>query len=167
VGDKPAVRRNEKPISWGRLPFATAPLVTSEDVSLQKSRVSHLFGLYGLLPKRYFLLASSLKFGTKTDLQLNLRMNLHDCTLLSHFLFDLLISYHYIACCSLRLQAHRLLIGTLTSRACLHPHSDLSNPGLLFFLVDSSNLSRSNNSAIDKHRRTFRHHPKHFLGLLI
>ena len=40
VGDKPAVKRNEKPISWVRLPFATAPLLTSEDVNVQQSRVS-------------------------------------------------------------------------------------------------------------------------------
>lgn len=39
VGDRPAIKRNEKAISWDRLPFATAPLLTSEDVEVQKIRV--------------------------------------------------------------------------------------------------------------------------------
>jgi hypothetical protein len=39
IGDKPAVKRHEKPISWERLPFATAPIITTEDVDTQKARV--------------------------------------------------------------------------------------------------------------------------------
>jgi hypothetical protein len=39
IGDKPAVKRHEKPISWDRLPFAAAPILTTEDVEIQKARV--------------------------------------------------------------------------------------------------------------------------------
>jgi cohesin loading factor subunit SCC2 len=42
VGDKPANKRHEKPISWERLPFATTPLLTEDDISDQKNRVSWL-----------------------------------------------------------------------------------------------------------------------------
>ncbi len=40
IGDKPAVKRNEQPISWDRLPFATKPLETSADVDQQQNAVS-------------------------------------------------------------------------------------------------------------------------------
>lgn len=40
AGDKPAVKRYEKPISWERLPFAKVPLLTSENLSIQKTTVS-------------------------------------------------------------------------------------------------------------------------------
>jgi cohesin loading factor subunit SCC2 len=40
IGDKAAVKRHEKPISWDRLPFATAPILTTEDVETQKAKVS-------------------------------------------------------------------------------------------------------------------------------
>ncbi|KAJ6620718.1 hypothetical protein B0H10DRAFT_1911606 [Mycena sp. CBHHK59/15] len=38
VGDKAATKRNEKPISWARLPYATTPILTSSDVDAQKAR---------------------------------------------------------------------------------------------------------------------------------
>lgn len=41
AGDKPAVKRHEKPISWARLPFATVPVLTTDDMKVQKTRVSH------------------------------------------------------------------------------------------------------------------------------
>ncbi|KAG5642305.1 hypothetical protein DXG03_003025 [Asterophora parasitica] len=37
IGDKPAVRRHENPISWDRLLFAMAPILTTEDVEAQKA----------------------------------------------------------------------------------------------------------------------------------
>ncbi len=40
TGDKPAVKKHDKPISWDRLPFATKPLLTSKNVREQKDRVS-------------------------------------------------------------------------------------------------------------------------------
>jgi len=39
VGDKAASKRNENPISWARLAFATNPLITTEDADVQKARV--------------------------------------------------------------------------------------------------------------------------------
>jgi cohesin loading factor subunit SCC2 len=39
MGDKTATKRNENPISWHRLPFATAPLLTTEDAEGQKATV--------------------------------------------------------------------------------------------------------------------------------
>lgn len=42
VGDKPAVKRQEKPISWVRLHFATVPILTREDMDVQIARVSML-----------------------------------------------------------------------------------------------------------------------------
>ncbi|THH23071.1 hypothetical protein EUX98_g8109 [Antrodiella citrinella] len=33
VGDRPATRRHERPITWDRLPFATRPILTDEDVA--------------------------------------------------------------------------------------------------------------------------------------
>ncbi|KAJ7134305.1 hypothetical protein C8R44DRAFT_770123 [Mycena epipterygia] len=38
MGDKPATKRNEKPISWTRLPYATAPILTTSDAESQKAR---------------------------------------------------------------------------------------------------------------------------------
>jgi len=38
VGDKAATKRHENPISWERLPFATAPILTAEDAEAQKTR---------------------------------------------------------------------------------------------------------------------------------
>ncbi|KAJ3769502.1 protein rad9 [Lentinula raphanica] len=36
IGDKPAQRKHDKPITWARLPFALKPVLTSEDVKEQK-----------------------------------------------------------------------------------------------------------------------------------
>ncbi|KAK2465765.1 hypothetical protein APHAL10511_002309 [Amanita phalloides] len=38
IGDKPATKRHENPITWERLPFATAPIVTLSDIDAQKDR---------------------------------------------------------------------------------------------------------------------------------
>ncbi|KAF4581480.1 Sister chromatid cohesion protein 2 [Pleurotus pulmonarius] len=38
LGDKAAVRRHEAPISWERLPFASNPLLTHEDMAAQRAR---------------------------------------------------------------------------------------------------------------------------------
>ena len=40
VGDRPAARRHEKPLLWDRLPFATAPILTDQDLSGQRDIVS-------------------------------------------------------------------------------------------------------------------------------
>ena len=39
IGDKPATKRNDTSISWDRLPFATTPLLTTNDADEQKIRV--------------------------------------------------------------------------------------------------------------------------------
>jgi len=38
VGDKTATKRNDKAISWTRLPFATAPILTTSDADAQKAK---------------------------------------------------------------------------------------------------------------------------------
>ncbi|KAL0960842.1 hypothetical protein HGRIS_005858 [Hohenbuehelia grisea] len=38
VGDRPAVRKHENPISWERLPYASTPLLTTQDMESQKAR---------------------------------------------------------------------------------------------------------------------------------
>ncbi|KAJ7164731.1 hypothetical protein C8R43DRAFT_1061973 [Mycena crocata] len=38
VGDKAAIKRSEKPISWSRLPYAVAPILTTSDADSQKAR---------------------------------------------------------------------------------------------------------------------------------
>jgi len=45
AGDKAAVRRIDTPISWARLPFATSPMLTMEDIKLQKTKVSSSMNL--------------------------------------------------------------------------------------------------------------------------
>ncbi|KLO06964.1 hypothetical protein SCHPADRAFT_1002012 [Schizopora paradoxa] len=37
VGDRPATRRKEVPISWDRMPFAAKPILTQEDIEEQKN----------------------------------------------------------------------------------------------------------------------------------
>jgi len=48
AGDKPAVKRHEKPISWERLPFAKVPLLTSENLSIQKTTFLDVWNEDGL-----------------------------------------------------------------------------------------------------------------------
>ncbi|CCM06130.1 uncharacterized protein FIBRA_08379 [Fibroporia radiculosa] len=48
VGDRPATRRNEQPISWDRLPFAAAPLLTSADLDAQRTRFLEIWYEDGL-----------------------------------------------------------------------------------------------------------------------
>lgn len=48
IGDKPAVKRHEKPISWDRLPFASAPINTTEDIETQKARFLDIWNEDGL-----------------------------------------------------------------------------------------------------------------------
>ncbi|GLB45503.1 putative sister chromatid cohesion protein [Lyophyllum shimeji] len=48
IGDKPAVKRHEKPISWDRLPFAMTPIVTTDDVEIQKARFLDIWNEDGL-----------------------------------------------------------------------------------------------------------------------
>jgi cohesin loading factor subunit SCC2 len=40
IGDKAVTRRSTVGISWDRLPFATKPMVTLEDISEQRETVS-------------------------------------------------------------------------------------------------------------------------------
>ncbi|TCD62425.1 Sister chromatid cohesion protein 2 [Steccherinum ochraceum] len=37
LGDRPATRRFERPVSWNRLPFATRPILTDEDIAAQRT----------------------------------------------------------------------------------------------------------------------------------
>lgn len=50
MGDRPATRRYDTPIAWDRLPYATAPMLTTEDMKNQKARVrlSSLLFIYNL-----------------------------------------------------------------------------------------------------------------------
>jgi len=48
IGDKPATKRNDNPISWARLPFATDPLHTTQDADLQKARFLEIWNEDGL-----------------------------------------------------------------------------------------------------------------------
>ncbi|KAK7056612.1 Sister chromatid cohesion protein 2 [Paramarasmius palmivorus] len=48
IGDKPATRRHETPISWDRLPFATKPIVTTEDCEAHKSRFLEIWNEDGV-----------------------------------------------------------------------------------------------------------------------
>jgi len=48
IGDKPAVKRHDKPVSWDRLPFATAQILTTEDVENQKARFLDIWNEDGL-----------------------------------------------------------------------------------------------------------------------
>lgn len=47
VGDRPATRKRDVPISWERMPFIEKPLLSQEDTEEQKERVSP--SLYSLL----------------------------------------------------------------------------------------------------------------------
>jgi len=49
VGDKPAVMRHENPISWDRLPFAMTPILTTEDVEIQKARFLDIWNEDGVI----------------------------------------------------------------------------------------------------------------------
>ncbi|OSD02424.1 hypothetical protein PYCCODRAFT_1410918 [Trametes coccinea BRFM310] len=48
VGDRPAVRKHERPLSWERLPFATAPMLTSEDVAAQSTKFLEIWSEDGV-----------------------------------------------------------------------------------------------------------------------
>jgi cohesin loading factor subunit SCC2 len=39
IGDKPATKRNQEPISWNRLTFAAKPLITTDDMESHKTEV--------------------------------------------------------------------------------------------------------------------------------
>ncbi|EDR13190.1 uncharacterized protein LACBIDRAFT_292430 [Laccaria bicolor S238N-H82] len=48
IGDKPATKRNDTSISWDRLPFATTPLLTTNDADEQKIRFLEIWNEDGL-----------------------------------------------------------------------------------------------------------------------
>ncbi|KAI0366939.1 hypothetical protein BV20DRAFT_951369 [Pilatotrama ljubarskyi] len=48
VGDRPATRKHERPLSWERLPFATTPMLTSEDVTAQSRRFLEIWSEDGV-----------------------------------------------------------------------------------------------------------------------
>ncbi|KAK1217276.1 Sister chromatid cohesion protein 2 [Marasmius sp. AFHP31] len=48
AGDKPASKRNDRPISWERLPFATKPILTTEDCEAQKTRFLEIWSQDGV-----------------------------------------------------------------------------------------------------------------------
>jgi len=39
IGDKPATKRNQEPIQWNRLTFATKPLIIVDDMDSHKTEV--------------------------------------------------------------------------------------------------------------------------------
>ncbi|RDB15317.1 Protein rad9 [Hypsizygus marmoreus] len=48
IGDKPAAKKHDKPMSWDRLPYATVPILTSEDVQGQKARFLEIWNEDGV-----------------------------------------------------------------------------------------------------------------------
>ncbi|KAL6300065.1 hypothetical protein BKA93DRAFT_803226 [Sparassis latifolia] len=48
VGDRPATRKHERGVSWERLPFACAPLLTGEDGAAQRRRFLEIWNEDGL-----------------------------------------------------------------------------------------------------------------------
>ncbi|KAH9923582.1 hypothetical protein B0H21DRAFT_765352 [Amylocystis lapponica] len=48
VGDRPATRRHERALSWERLPFASAPMLTSADGDVQRTRFLEIWNEDGL-----------------------------------------------------------------------------------------------------------------------
>ena len=68
IGDKPATKRNDTSISWERLPFATTPLLTTNDADEQKTRVRVLCRCLAFVLTSFL---SSWKFGMKMAWQLN------------------------------------------------------------------------------------------------
>ncbi|KAI0761978.1 hypothetical protein BD413DRAFT_221108 [Trametes elegans] len=48
VGDRPAARKHERPLAWDRLPFATAPMLTSEDAAVQSTKFLEIWGEDGV-----------------------------------------------------------------------------------------------------------------------
>ncbi|KAI0643094.1 hypothetical protein C8Q79DRAFT_1002826 [Trametes meyenii] len=48
VGDRPATRKHERPLSWERLPFASAPMLTSEDTAVQSTRFLEIWSEDGV-----------------------------------------------------------------------------------------------------------------------
>jgi cohesin loading factor subunit SCC2 len=48
TGDRAAVKRHEQPISWDRLAYATKPILTAEDINVQKAQVCFMFNLHGI-----------------------------------------------------------------------------------------------------------------------
>ncbi|KAI0823297.1 hypothetical protein BC628DRAFT_1504458 [Trametes gibbosa] len=48
VGDRAATRKHERPLSWERLPFATASMVTSEDAAAQSTRFLEIWSEDGV-----------------------------------------------------------------------------------------------------------------------
>ncbi|EIN12396.1 hypothetical protein PUNSTDRAFT_118258 [Punctularia strigosozonata HHB-11173 SS5] len=48
VGDRPATRRHEQPISWDRLPFAKTPISTAQDAGVQRTRFLEIWNEDGV-----------------------------------------------------------------------------------------------------------------------
>ena len=80
LGDKPATRRSgaaAAPLKWTRLPFATQPLFTTDDMAAQRDTVRLIsFVTCGTLLT--INCPSSWKFGTKTGLLPSLKTILHE-----------------------------------------------------------------------------------------
>ena len=62
VGDKPAVKKHDNPISWDRLPYAVTPIHTTYDAQKQKATVSAPLRRYCRVADT---LHSSLRFGMR------------------------------------------------------------------------------------------------------
>ncbi|KAH7906512.1 hypothetical protein BJ138DRAFT_1071604 [Hygrophoropsis aurantiaca] len=48
IGDKPAVRRHQKPITWERLPFVLSPLSSAQDLEAQKATFLQIWNADGI-----------------------------------------------------------------------------------------------------------------------
>lgn len=51
IGDKPATKRNQQPISWERLPFATRPLLLPEDLVAHRTTFLQVWNADGAAPE--------------------------------------------------------------------------------------------------------------------
>ncbi|KAH9480188.1 Protein rad9 [Psilocybe cubensis] len=48
IGDRPATKRHDVPVSWDRLTYATTPLLTTEDADIQRVRFLEIWNADGL-----------------------------------------------------------------------------------------------------------------------
>lgn len=92
IGDKPATRRHQQPLSWDRLPFATEPMHTTQDMAAQRTAVSSSIGISSDLGivLTHGSRSSSFKFGMRMVLRLSPKTTwtdpmTHAFTLLSLF----------------------------------------------------------------------------------
>lgn len=120
IGDKPATKRNDTSISWDRLPFATTPLLTTNDADEQKIRVRVLCRCLA------FVLTSCLsswKSGMKMAWQLNPTMTSYKSH--PHLPLNKLLLFHFA-----------LLLDCTITHSCLSSYT----PAKLLVTCNNDNV---------------------------